>query len=253
LLPLSVLPTPGNEGDDVTDLLGILKWEPQLPSSLAGQIRGPFPAEIPKTEQERIQNLYPITYDGVFDITEKLDGTSCTMYLDGDAQFHVCSRNLDLKKDGRNVYWQMAIKLDIEGIMVALGLLNYALQGEIVGPGVQKNPYKLNELKFYVFDVYDVENGRYLSPPECDAFMQKNFGALVPQVPRLGITVIHLESIDDLLAFAEGKSKLADVPREGVVLRGISDDRFSFKVISNSYLLKEKDEIKIASVISESL
>jgi hypothetical protein len=50
----------------------------------------------------------------------------------------------------------------------------------------------------------------------------------------LGIT-----DIDGLLKFAEGKSTLAGVEREGVVFKEVNGG-FSFKAISNKYLLGEK-------------
>lgn len=41
------------EGDDVTELLGIQKWEAPVPACLAGQVRGNFPSFLVKTDQER--------------------------------------------------------------------------------------------------------------------------------------------------------------------------------------------------------
>ena len=91
-------------GGDVTELLGIQKYEPPVPAQLSGQVRGNFPTAVPKTDQERVQNLkkevQAWTETGtLWELTEKLDGSSCTMYLDLDNEFHVCSRNLSLQKE----------------------------------------------------------------------------------------------------------------------------------------------------------
>jgi hypothetical protein len=41
------------EGTDVTKLLGIMKYEPPIPASLAGKVKGNFPSWARKTDQER--------------------------------------------------------------------------------------------------------------------------------------------------------------------------------------------------------
>ncbi len=110
ILPISVLnPTDTNiyvtpfEGLDVTEMLGIVKYEPPIPAELAGKVKGLFPSFIRKTDEERIQNLaseYELfktqNKEGVkFYVTEKLDGSSATYYFK-DGIFGVCSRNLEL-------------------------------------------------------------------------------------------------------------------------------------------------------------
>src|ERR1700753_4271510 len=44
-------------GDDVTEPLGIFKYEPPIPAELSGVMKGSFPNFIPKTDEERVQNL----------------------------------------------------------------------------------------------------------------------------------------------------------------------------------------------------
>ena len=91
---------------DVTELLNILKWEPEIPAQLAGKLEGNFPSYIPKTDQERIQNYIrnmPLAVNQ-WEVTEKLDGSSMTVYrardiakMDGGHRMGVCSRNYELK------------------------------------------------------------------------------------------------------------------------------------------------------------
>lgn len=144
LLPLSYLgEVAAIEGMEVTDLLGVIKYDPPLPASISGDIAGIFPTLIPKTDEERIQNLdYTSLVDFTYTITEKLDGTSTTFfYLDG--RFGVCSRNYEMKEDDKNTMWMIAKKLQLPQKLAELGV-DIAIQGETIGLGIQKNKYKIN-------------------------------------------------------------------------------------------------------------
>lgn len=233
------------EGMDVTELLGIQKWEPVIPAQLAGQVRGNFPSAVPKTDQERAQNLIKEIFEAysdghLFEVTEKLEGSSCTMYLDNDREFHVCSRNLDLKYDENNAFWKAAIKYDVENKMKGWDYQGYAIQGELVGPGIQGNIYKLTDLDFFVYDIYDAVRGYYLNPKARQSVV-KELG--LKHVPVLANDKdLGTGEVDYLLSLADGKSVLGDITgplREGLVYKDMLGG-MSFKVISNAYLLGEK-------------
>ncbi len=102
-----------SEGDDVTDILGITKYEPPIPAELAGKVKGGFPHFIPKTDEERVQNLskeydeWKLQSKHKFYVTEKLDGSSATYYIK-DGVFGVCSRNLELLETEGNTFWKVA-------------------------------------------------------------------------------------------------------------------------------------------------
>jgi RNA ligase (TIGR02306 family) len=231
------------EGDDVTEALGIQKWETPIPAQLAGQVRGNFPTVVPKTDQERIQNLKKEFEEWkaqnlVFEVTEKLDGSSCTMYLDLEGDFHVCSRNLDLKRDENNSFWKAAIQGDVENRMVAANLHGFAIQGELIGEGIQGNQYKIRGHKFYAFDIYDTKAGAYLNSEQRIKLCQQ-LG--LNHAPLVGVKAITAEDIASILQEAEGKSLLNDSEREGLVWKCISDPSISFKTISNRWLLKNKE------------
>lgn len=224
-----------SEGDDVTELLNIKKWEKPLNAQLAGVCKGNFPSVIPKTDQERVQNLkkeIAEKRDCVFEVTEKLEGSSCTMYVI-NGEFGVCSRNLDLKHDENNSFWAVAIRDGIEEKMLSRQY-DFAVQGELIGPGVQGNIYNLKELEFRVFDIYDIKEGEYMFP-EARRVLTESLG--LKHVPVLDDFYVLNDSIDDLLKLAEGKSRVADVEREGIVFKQTHGD-FTFKAISNNYLLK---------------
>ena len=244
LLPLE--PTCANieselfEGLDVTDHFGILKWERPMNAQLAGMARGNFPSVVPKTDQERIQNLTRSFAEYQLDtwsITEKLDGSSCTFYLDDEGVFHVCSRNLDLKEDEANSFWKVARKFQIEDIMRRNFMKGMAIQGEMIGEGIQGNQYK-TQLDFYVYDMYNTHTGQYILPVQLKAACERLGLKHVPIIVES--TEIKEQSIQSILDFAEGKSLLNGSNREGVVFKSNTVHDRSFKSISNSWLLKNE-------------
>lgn len=244
LLPLAVLDHVESElfeGLDVTFPLGIIKWEKEIPANLAGQVKGNFPEGIPKTDQERIQNLSKV-WDKIkkdtYTVTEKLDGTSCTIYWDNEGELHVCSRNLDLKDTEGNVYWNVVKNLMLPN--TALILRNIALQGEIVGTGIQNNQYKC-EQKFYLFDAFIVEQNGY-DTQEVVTDWSSTFGLNRVPVIDTAFKIPTDWTIDDLLKYADGPSLLNGSKREGLVFQSNTDPSKSFKVISNAWLLKSDKE-----------
>lgn len=238
---------------DVTDLLGITKWEAPVPAELAGLMKGMFPCFIPKTAQARIQNTAPreLTLFSTFkwEITEKLDGSSMTVYINSDNEFCVCSRNVELKPSDTNSFWKAARTQKLEEILRSTNA-SIAIQGELVGEGIQHNLYKTNGRVFYVFDIYDIKNARYYSPLERQAFVETHGLQHVPilerettltgePIPKFSDTKPCREAI---LQKAEGKSVLCNTAeREGLVYKCIDKPAHHFKVISNRFLLKQKD------------
>jgi len=245
LMPLDVIEIPFGlvDGEDVTEQLGILKWEKPINAQLAGICRGNFPTLIPKTDQERVQNLKKEVEQAsaagqLFEVTEKLEGSSMTCYLI-DGEFGVCSRNMDLVRDENNSFWKVAIEDDIEAKMrdVFGENNNVAIQGELIGPGIQGNIYKLSNPQFHAFDIYDIDGGEYLKPIFRRALVNRMGLTHVPVLADdkdLGVG-----TIEELLLWSEGKSVLADTEREGIVFKDMNGG-MTFKAISNKYLLGEK-------------
>ena len=243
---------------DVSKSLGIIKWEAYCPLCLNGNAKGIFPWFLKKTDQERIQNLwskYKEEYNDVeFEVSLKLDGTSCTVYLN-QGEFGVCSRNLELK-DGDNTYWKVAKDNQLEQTLRSYGK-NIAISGELIGTGIQKNPEKINGHEFKIFDIYDIDEGRYLTS-ECRFDLINNLlsqqGKALSVCPVLGedlkfynspsktFKLSQFDTLEELLAFADGPSERSDC-REGFVFKStkyIDGGIVSFKVISNEFLLKTK-------------
>lgn len=220
-------------GTDVSAAIGVHLWEPPISKMLASMARGPFPWFIPKTDEERVQNmraeLSARVGESVY-ITEKLDGTSATFYRD-ETGFHACSRNLDTKEG--SLYWQIAEKY---GLLESLPI-GVAIQGEIIGEGIQGNPLKRKGQEFYAFNLFEFPMGGQLSFGYFAAFCDR---IAVPMVPVLCADAPLTDRVGEILLLAEGHSLLSPAcMREGLVFKSMTaTSRLSFKAISNQYLLK---------------
>ena len=245
ILPMSVFGDFGwtaYEGLDVTERLAIVKYEPPIPAELAGKVRGNFPGFLHKTDEERVQNLTKDyakwVEDGLdFYVTEKLDGSSATFYLRDDL-FGVCSRNLDLEETEGNTFWKVARELKLEEKLREFGR-NLCIQGELIGEGIQGNPYKIKGHTVKFFNVFDIDTQTNYGLPMFLATME--IYLKLETVPFLTDLTMKLpKTIDEMLAYADGKSVLnPNFDREGVVVRSM-DRKISFKAISNKFLLNEK-------------
>jgi len=230
-------------GKDVSASLGIVKYEPPIPAELAGKVKGLFPSFIRKTDEIRVQNIPDeyktyIELNDNFYITEKLDGSSATFYIN-NGEFGVCSRNLELLETEGNTFWKVARELDLENKMRAKNK-NFAIQGELIGEGIQGNPYKIKGHTVRFFTAFDIDTQKRFNYADFLIFMAWNQLEVVPLLSIRDRTDLP-KTIDELLKFAEGKSSLNEkTEREGIVIR-TSDNVISFKAISNKFLLKDKN------------
>lgn len=225
------------EGEDVTELLGITKWEAPEYAGTNSEARGNFPAFIQKTDQSRVQNLgkdLVAQYGNSFEVTIKLDGSSLTAYVNGE-DFGVCSRNVNLKDVEGNAFWDIAKAEDLHNKIRATGR-NLAVQGELLAPNVQGNFEKVTKPTFRCFSIWDIDKREYLLPNERRALCAD---AVIPHVPVVDDAFVLNHSVDELLALAEGDGMNPGVKREGLVFKS-NDSQFSFKAVSNSYLLSKK-------------
>lgn len=249
-LPLDKFPEVADMevGTDVTEILGVTKWEPPMPAQLAGEVIGIFPHWAKKSDQERIQNFVQEAEDNrgqEFEVTVKLDGSSMTVYRfdravnkEGNTflDHGVCSRNYNLRESEKNSLWRVARKNRMLEALDFLGR-NLAFQGEIIGEGIQGNNESLVGQDFYLFDIFDIDNQKYLAPNERQEIVKvlNKEGFPIKHVPIVGNIVLN-HSVDEILAMADGQS-LNNANREGLVFKRL-DGQFSFKAISNWYLEK---------------
>ena len=242
--PLSILPEgiAIEEDADVTEALGIEKYEPPMPAELAGVAKGPFPGYLPKTDETRVQVLQERldAFAGELCYTaEKLDGSSVTYFLK-NGEFGVCSRNLNLLETSDNTLWKLARSLQIEEKLRSLKS-GFALQGEVVGEGIQGNKYRLRGQKVFFFNAFDIDKYRY---PDFDEFIRLLASLDLETVPIVDTSFRLVNDIPALVALSIAPSALnPKTQREGLVIRPLREKtdalgRVSFKVINPEFLLK---------------
>lgn len=205
-----------------------------------------WPDWVKKTDEERVQNMpWVLENKSKFIATEKLDGTSSTYTLRkksfGRYEFIVCSRNVVQDTPNRkcfydsNVYWEMENKYSIENVLKKLIGKNkwITLQGETIGDSIQKNKYNLNGRDFYAFNLITSDDGIIDSVTAKDMLSkyQINF------VPILATDYILPDTVDELMKYSTGESKLYPTLREGIVFRNY-EQGISFKCVSNDFLIK---------------
>ena len=284
--PLSILPEWNyEEGDDVTELLGIKKYEPDerngkgawyhhqngpaMPKKWWARFRiarwfwkkfiykpdyADFPKGIvPKTDECRVQLMQDILdryKEREFTWTEKIDGSSITVWLDETHKLHVCSRNREILTHDDFMFQTAEEQL---GRKIERG---YVYQGEIVGPRIQQNKYGLEKLHIYIYNVWNTTLHRYLTPVQMARHCAMNGIDVVPyaDTPYKNAFVLG-DSIDALVEMSKGLSVMPQrtkgTPREGIVIRPLEyleepgDDRFvggrlSFKAINPDFMIKYK-------------
>lgn len=242
------------EGTDLTDLLGVKKYEAPIPACLSGEAVGYIPTWL-ETDETRVQVLQPLLdkYTGTnCYVTEKLDGSSFSAFIDDEGNFQVSSRQVSFVRSEKNTQWKWAIANDIEAklraYMAETGV-RLAIQGEIIGESIQKNRYLLKGQDVRLFNAVDMENRKHLGYNELIALADR-FG--VKTVPILGTDLILGNNIDELVKMAYGKSALnPKADREGIVIRplevlydfnhDVKYGRVSLKVINQDFLLKGGD------------
>ena len=265
------------EGDNVTEPLGVLKYEKPVPANLRGQVAGGRPSEIRKTDEERIQNIKDSDFEQLLDRkvykTLKRDGSSMTVFClreeqkqdlgNGDYDITtswrsgLCSRNLELKENLDNTMWKCADELNLVSALYKFCSekgIALAVQGEIFGPGIQKNPHKVDKVQFEIFNIWNIDEQKYLTPLMVRTFIEilkQLYGAsqlldYVPSTEYAEPLRKFGETKEDLLKDADNNYKSPNGSyNEGFVYKlatPTEDDTItSFKVISNKYLLKMED------------
>lgn len=283
--PMSILPDGYYEkGQNVTEILGVKKideyqeeadaqkdtkqsklksilfrhkatrWLAKLLYSNKNK-KAKFPEFISKTDEERIQNIPEMVNDkSLFCATEKIDGTSATYYVIKEKPFgrynlHVCSRNLEVTNKDTS-YWKILDKYKIKEFLIMMAKIRkvkwICLQGEIIGPGIQGNKYKLNDIDFYGFNL--VIPGTTYNNPACNHRMPSLYSRNVAGtfgikwVPIVNESMYLPDSVEEILKFADGTSEIENVSREGIVFRSL-DGKKSFKAVSNKFLIEtDKDK-----------
>lgn len=235
-------------GADVTEILGVKKWEIEERASTGGTVFGDLPSFIPHTDETRVQaepSLIEAFAGLEYYISTKMDGSSHSIGVDGDG-FHVTGHNYEYKDDGVSSFYELVksrgYREKVESFVNDNRLSTLAIQGELCAPGIQQNRLKLARPEWYVFSVY--ENGR-----------RAGLNRMLEICKALGMESVPIEEIDTdlpskyptveaLLARADGEYPKGG-KKEGIVIRPtepvfspIISGSLSMKVVNNKYLIK---------------
>jgi RNA ligase (TIGR02306 family) len=238
-LPLSsfkgIIPEFCEVGMDLTDTIGVFKYEPPIPVHLSGELKGFYPGFLFKTDELRLQadtSILERHRGKKFYATSKIDGTSSTFYKH-EGEFGVCGHRWEFKDTASNTFWRLAHKYKLPERFPD----GYAIQGETAGEGVQENRLRLKGIQFFAFYVIDIIKGEYLSLDDMKHFV-KDLGLSMVPVVEENFVLNH--TLEEFLKLADHPSPLnPEMPQEGLVFR-LQDDpnKVSFKVVSNEYLIK---------------
>ena len=254
LLPISnfsEIPQDIELGTDVSELLGVRKWEIAERATTGGNVVGTLPMDVPHTDETRIQNEPNLIneFKGLeYYISTKMDGSSHSISLDADG-FHVTGHNYEYKNDGSNSFYNLVnergYEEKIRNFVTANNINMLTIQGEFCAPGIQQNRLKLKKPEWYVFTIR--ENGKRVGLNRMTAICKALDLNTVP-IEEVGIDLpSKYPTIESLLERADGNYPNAG-KKEGIVIRPtepvhskLINTDLSMKVINNKYLLKNGD------------
>ena len=263
VLPLTVLPKSERMavGTVVTDKLGIRLYDPEnftpavqkksLRRALSryrffrklfkwidiktGKARekGLYPQWISKSDEENIEKCYDVVCkeDREYIVTEKVEGQATTYAINKKGKFEVYSHNFKVN-DGAWAEYAKQVGLDklLKELCKKLEVQGIAIQGELIGPGIQRNIYKRDKYELYLYGGYHLDHTKLTWEELCE--ISSFIG--IPTVPYKCTSKIL--SLDEMLKNCEGKSELYNGEREGLVWR-TTDGMVHFKCKSRKYKL----------------
>lgn len=282
IIPIDVLPKgtpksfhPYTEGQDVTDIIGVKKYEkpdnnpiretkPKRPSKfwprlkydfkyhflyrwlpyLRPKIRSPFPKHlVPITDEERIQNMPKVLeqYKGKdFVASYKFDGSSITIIHERNffrkPVYRICSRRFELH-DKNNEWYKVFVDTNFKKYIDLLVTIFNTDNIIVQGEAIGSFNGNHHGLQKNEIRLFNIfVDGKRLKQDEFIDICETHY---IPHCPAYWIGAISF-TLPDILEFAQIKDYLNPrVEAEGLVFRCVEDD-LSFKVINNKYLLKEK-------------
>ena len=253
LLPVSnfpEIPESSEVGTDVTELLGIKKWEIEEKATTGGTVIGTLPPMIPHTDETRVQADPEIikAFTGLeYYISTKMDGSSHSIGIDENG-FHVTGHNYEYKDDGSSSFYNLVnergYKEKLEAYVSKHGLDSLTIQGELCAPGIQKNRLKLIRPEWYVFTV--MVNGKRVGLRRMQEICSELAFNTVPIEEIDTDLPSKYPTVEALLERADGEYPNGG-KKEGIVIRPtepvyceLISAALSMKVVSNKYLLKNE-------------
>lgn len=222
-------------GDEVSEVLGITHYEPPAPQDLSA--KGGLPMGIPKTDEERFENMKFLPYGEIVDVQLKIDGQSCSYYYNFDTkEFGVLGRSLEIKPDAINRYTDNVLTYDIETKLRAYGeaqQLSLTIRGESYGAGLQgheHNPHAKMNKGWAMFSVFLIKEHVYAEKGHRYYFKNVAEEMGLPIAPMIEENVFLTPELVE--KYSVGITELKGKPFEGVVIK---TKTYSFKIINKNY------------------
>ena len=253
LLPVSQfpeIPQDAEIGLDVTELLGVKKWEIEERATTGGTVIGNLPYDIPHTDEMRVQENPELiqAFAGLdYYMSTKMDGSSHSIGIDENG-FHVTGHNYEYKDDGASSFYNLVkergYREKLEQYVKENGMRTLTIQGELCAPGIQRNRLRLTRPEWYVFTIR--VDGKRVGLARMQDIC-KALGLVSVPVEEVGRDLpSRYPTVEALLERADG-----DYPnggkKEGIVIRPtepvfcpLISASLSMKVVSNKYLLKNE-------------
>ena len=254
LLPLDTfpeLPDGLTVGQDVSNLLGVRKWEIEERATTGGNVIGGLPYDVPHTDETRVQ-AEPGLIDAFagleYYISTKMDGSSHSICIDEDG-FHVTGHNYEYKNDDSSAFYRLVNERGYRDILERFAKISgdntVTVQGEFCAPGIQQNRLRLTKSEWYVFTIR--ENGKRVGLERMKNICRACGFNMVP-IEEIGTDLpSKYPTVEALLERADGEYPNGG-KKEGIVVRTtepVYNDTIcgplSMKIVSNKYLLKQED------------
>lgn len=271
VFPLDILPAGTyKEGQNVTNIIGVVRYAPEEfvsqtpPNSKQPPIyrllmrytwfrklfggtwkekKGKFPENIKKTDEGNVQVVFGrMPKDHTWTITEKIEGQSVTLSVESikigffkKRDYKVFSRNTFVG-EGNSNWGYISKKYNLRKKLLS-EKTNYTIQGEIAGPGIQKNIYDFGDKELFVFSIIETDTGKKLDYTEMKSLCNKWGVSIVPvltehyTLPKTSDGIVKMSNGITVVGNRKGQK------REGVVLRSEQDPNLSFKARSPEYLM----------------
>ena len=244
LPPELMLSTP----EKITEFLGVIKYVPtevDMKNAIGAGLPSGFGA-YDIEGADRNQDIIDLLLDQDVVVLEKMEGENSSYGKVLDEKFVSCRERSLIEKEGcNNMFWDIARTNNLLPLMDKFPASSAMLYGELCGPGIHGNHYKLKHKQIFLFDLRVGDHRDWLCFDEFESFLKTN------QMEQLMAPVIYKGKLRDFLAgrsiqeASNGMSLLnKDVLMEGIVVKPLKEQthpklgRLIIKQRSPQYLAK---------------
>jgi RNA ligase (TIGR02306 family) len=231
----------------VTEWLGVTKYEPPAILEKGANLK-PLPDGLSIYDIEgcdRNSDVVDLIKDQGIYVSEKVEGSNFSVTYDG-TRFYVNQRRytIELIDGHEHTWWKIAREQGLLDFAARLSVEynnHVTVYGEMTGPGIQGNIYKISN---HLVRVFDIKVGtKYLA---AETFLDVTARSNIATAPNLGIFKNLAEFLNGktIVEASNGKSKLnPNTLREGIVIKPLVEQEIHK---FGRLILKQRDPIYLA-------